>query len=209
VAGTVSAVALTIAASSSDGPLPGERPAIRWIHESTPAPVESVGGVLDPLLTDITAPAVYLLLVGLVWRAWGRAPAAVMALAGAGTGLTRIADLVERPRPTSDLAWQQAAFGSGGYPSGHAVFAVLVFGTIAVLARRHAHPQRRRWIIGGLSLLVAVICWTRVSALEHWPADVLGGASMAGVALLAVVWAERRLAALAGRWTLLDRILGW
>jgi membrane-associated phospholipid phosphatase len=200
-------VALTLAVRS-DGPLPGEVGLARWAHDHTPGLLDPVAGLLDALLTDLAAPAVFALLVALAWWSWGRYPAAVLALAGAATGLTRIADLVERPRPTPTLRWSGYSFGSGGYPSGHAVFVVLVFGTLALLARRHIPGPTGRRMAAALWTLVALACWLRVSRLEHWPADVLGGVLLALPALLAVVWLEARCARWLAGSRRLSRLLG-
>ena len=206
-------VSLTLAVRGS-GPLPGEVGLARWANNNTPGFLDPVAGLLDVLLTDLAAPMVFVVIVALVWLAWGRYPAAVLALAGAATALTRVADLVERPRPTPSLRWSNYSFGSGGYPSGHAVFVVLVFGTLALLARRHLPGSSGRRLTRACWALVVVACWLRISRLEHWPADVLGGILLALPALLAVAWLEPRvpgwLADCAGRPHLsrLSRLLG-
>ena len=200
-------VALTLAVRG-DGPLPGEVGLSRWAQANTPGILDPVASLLDVLLTDLAAPAVFVLLVALVWWAWGRYPAAVLALAGAATGLTRIADLVERPRPTPSLRWSSYSFGSGGYPSGHAVFVVLVFGTLALLARRHLPGPTGRRLAVAFWGLTAFTCWLRVSRLEHWPADILGGILLSLPALLAVAWLEPRIPRYLANRPILARFLG-
>jgi membrane-associated phospholipid phosphatase len=155
----------------------------------------------------MAAPEVFVAISLLVWWRWGRYPAVLLGLAGACTGLTRLGDLVNRPRPTSTVEWTGYSFGNGGYPSGHVVFSVLVLGTVAVLARRHATPRIAMWIVGSMQLLIAVTSWTRVSRLEHWPLDVMGGGLMAAAGLLGIIWLHPRLAAMVARRPLLGRLL--
>jgi len=210
VASACLGLVLTLAVRG-DGPLPGEVGLSRWAHDWTPGFLDPVAGLLDALLTDLAAPAMFVVLLALVWRAWGRYPAAVLAVAGAATGLTRVADLVQRPRPTPSLRWTDYSFGSGGYPSGHAVFVVLVFGTLALLARRHLPGPAGGRLAGACWALVLLACWLRISRLEHWPADVLGGILMAIPALLAVAWLEPRIPGRLAdqrRFSLLSRLLG-
>ena len=201
-----SSTALTLAVRR-DGPLPGEVTIARWMHENTPAAVDRFADLIDPVLTDMAAPVVFVAIFLLVWWRWGRYPAVLLGLAGACTGLTRLGDLVERPRPTPTVEWSGYSFGNGGYPSGHVVFTVLVLGAVAVLARRHANPRTAMWIVGSMQLLIAVTSWTRVSRLEHWPLDVVGGGLMAAAGLLGIIWLHPRLAALAAGRPLLCRLL--
>jgi membrane-associated phospholipid phosphatase len=155
----------------------------------------------------MAAPVMFVAIVILVWWRWGRYPAVLLGLAGACTGLTRLGDLVERPRPTQSVEWSGYSFGNGGYPSGHVVFSVLVLGTVAVLARRHAAPRTAMWIVGAMTLLITVTSWSRVSRLEHWPLDVVGGGLMAAAGLMGIIWLHPRLATLVAGRPLLCRLL--
>ena len=53
-------------------------------------------------------------------------------LAGSMTGLTRLSDVVERSGPNKDFIYNESKyyFGEGGYPSGHIVYAVMIFGML-------------------------------------------------------------------------------
>ena len=51
-------------------------------------------------------------------------------IAGGMTGVSKLVDLALRPRPNEELVWTPIVHGEGGYPSGHVVYAVLVFGMI-------------------------------------------------------------------------------
>ena len=189
----VSASVASTFAARGDGPFAGETGVTLWIHRNSPGPVDRIGDVLEPLFTDLAAPAVFAatcLFVG--WR-WGLRAIAVLGLAGVLTALTRVGDLVQRPRPTASGSWSSYTYGNGGYPSGHVVFVALISGTLAILARRHASTATARWVAGMGATLAMVTSWTRVSHLEHWPLDVVGGLTMAGAALYGVATFDHRL----------------
>ena len=79
-----------------------------------------------------------------------------------------------RPRPTV-LEWQAHAVSSS-FPSGHAMSAAVVYGTVAYLAAR---LQRRRWARVTTMLVAAVmiflICLSRLYLGVHYPSDVIAG----------------------------------
>ncbi len=203
----VASVVLTLAASGQ-GPFSVERPLTLWMHRNSPAPVDWAGAAVDPLVTDLTAPMVFAAISLSVWWRWGRYPAIVLGLAGAFTALTRIGDIVERPRPTASGAWTDYHFGNGGYPSGHVVFTVLVLGTVALLARHHSSPAVARRLVALAVALSAITAWTRISDLNHWPLDVLGALTMASAALFGVSYVQRGLDTFTAGRTRLRRVLG-
>lgn len=191
-----------------DGPLSGEVSLTLWMNRNTPLPVDRVGDVLDPLVTDLSAPLVFLAVVAFVWWRWGWHATTILGAAGVLTSLTRAGDLVQRPRPTASGTWTSYTFGSGGYPSGHVVFTVLVMGTVALLALRHSTPTVARRLRVMAVVLVAVTCWTRISHLEHWPLDVVGGLLVASLALYAVAWLERSVDPLTASYPRIRLLLG-
>ncbi len=190
------------------GPVSGEVEVTRWMSENSPAFIELFHDVSDPLLTDIAAPIVFAVLVLVVWIFWGRFPAIILGFAGACTALTRIGDLVNRPRPTSDGQWMAYSFGNGGYPSGHVIFTVLVFGTIWTLSTSNVSSRVSKWIARSVLLLIILTCWSRISELEHWPLDVVGGLCMSAAALIVIVSVNKNLPELFKGDSSLGRLLG-
>jgi membrane-associated phospholipid phosphatase len=77
------------------------------------------------------------------------------------------------------------------------VFTVLVLGTVAMLARRHAKPRTATWIAATMLLLIVLMAWSRISELKHWPLDVAGGVLIGLTGLFGIVWVHPRAAALA------------
>ncbi|MEE2768481.1 MAG: phosphatase PAP2 family protein [Actinomycetota bacterium] len=201
-----SSVALTLAVRG-DGPLFGEVGMALWMRNNTPGVIDMFADLTDPVITDVTAPLLLATIAFLVWWRWGRYPALVVGLAGGFTGLTRLGDLVNRPRPTSAVTWSEYSFGNGGYPSGHVVFTVLILGTVAVLARRYAKPRTSSRVVGVMILLIVLTAWTRISELHHWPLDVIGGALVGCTGLGGVIWLYPRLAAWVERQPRLKHLL--
>ena len=79
-----------------------------------------------------------------------------------------------RPRPTV-LEWQAHAMSSS-FPSGHAMSAAVVYGTVAYLAARLQH---RRWArvttMVVAAIMIFLICLSRLYLGVHYPSDVLAG----------------------------------
>lgn len=177
-------IGLTALVASSDL-LPGEAATLRFVIRWFDPWLSPVSDVLDETFTDLSASVVFVLLVPAVWGVWGRWAAAVFIAAGAATSLARLGSLVDRPRPDGSLEWSDAASGPGGYPSGHVVYFVLVFGSIALFA---ATDDRRRlravaWLC---TAMVIVVGPARLVALDHWPADVIGAYLLAFPVLVVV-----------------------
>lgn len=167
----------------------GEKAVTRALSRTMVSPVEWILTPIDVVLTDVAATTTFVGLLVMVAVRWGRGAFAVFCMAGVLTAPTRVVDVAPRPRPTEDLAWSEVVFGEGGYPSGHVVYAVLVFGSLALLVKRHALPSRARSIaIVGLWTLVSAMGAIRVAQLEHWPADAVA-AYLFGGAFLVTVWA--------------------
>lgn len=174
--------------------LPGEVPTMEWVASNLAGSLSVAGPVLDAAFTGLMPPMLFVVIVAVVWWQWGRYPAALLSLAGSVTGLTKLADLARRPRPNDDLTWGEIVVGEGGYPSGHVVFTVMVFGTVVRLASRHVDRGPARHLVrGGALLLIVVTGPSRLIEGDHWPADVVAGYSIAIAGLAAVLWIDRRL----------------
>jgi undecaprenyl-diphosphatase len=79
-----------------------------------------------------------------------------------------------RPRP-SVFAWQTTAVSSS-FPSGHAMSATVVYGTVAyLLMRLQKHTWAKMMTLSGAIILILLICLTRLYLGVHYPSDVLGG----------------------------------
>lgn len=200
-------VALTLIARRTEL-LPGEVTIMQWIGSHLSGSLGAAGPVLDVAFTGLMPPMLFVVLVAAVWWRWGRYPAVLFFVAGSITGLTKLADLARRPRPNDDLTWGEIVVGEGGYPSGHVVYTVMVFGMLAYLAPRHVRRPAAQHLLRGSALVLIVVTGpSRMIEGDHWPADVIAGYTIAVAGLAAMIWVDRRLPPVLGERA--PRVHGW
>ncbi len=87
-----------------------------------------------------------------------------------------------RPRPHI-IPWGTNAVASS-FPSGHAMSAIVVYGTVAYLAARLHERRWARWLTMFFAVVVILfICYSRMYLGVHYPSDILAGL------LIGVAWA--------------------
>jgi len=149
---------------------------LQWIHAHQ-----------TPLLTQLMVEMTYLgtgtvvmTVVGVaalfLWHTEHKHSARLLVAATAGNiilnGLLKL--IYHRPRPTV-FEWQTQAVSSS-FPSGHAMSATVVYGTVAyLLMRLQKHTWAKALTLSGAILLILLICLTRLYLGVHYPSDVLGG----------------------------------
>lgn len=80
----------------------------------------------------------------------------------------------DRPRPHI-FTWGTQAVSSS-FPSGHAMSATIVYGTVAYLAARLQKRRWARWLTMLVAaVVIALICFSRLYFGVHYPSDVLAG----------------------------------
>ena len=92
------------------------------------------------------------------------------------------------PRPRPELFEPRGQYALPAYPSGHVIAATAVLFTAAYLIHRSGHG---RWGYALAAVLLPLIAWSRVYLAVHWPTDVMGGAVVGAVWLLATLAAFR------------------
>ncbi len=100
-------------------------------------------------------------------------------------------ELIARPRPTADLVDVAMGFGGiqwYGFPSGHALHAILFYGFLLYLARLHvSNPALvRSAFVLGVAYILATGPWLIYDG-RHWLIDVIGGYSYGAFYLTALV----------------------
>lgn len=149
---------------------------LQWIH-----------GHQNPILTKLMLEATYLgtgtvvmaivcVTAAFLWNTEHKHSARLLVASTAGAILLNNALklMYHRPRPTV-FEWQTHALSSS-FPSGHAMSATVVYGTVAYLLMR---LQKRRWTrvltLCFAVALVLLVCVTRLYLGVHYPSDVIGG----------------------------------
>lgn len=172
--------------------LPGEMGATRWLAGIDNSILLWISEFLDFISEFEVAPVLFAVLVPIIWIAWGRTALVLFGIAGSLTGVTRIINLADRARPTTDFRFEEIVKEPGIYPSGHVVYGVLVFGMIAYLAYMHLRPGLARTLLIAFMIAMAVLMGpSRVVELDHWPADVVGSYLLSIPFLLVLIWLDR------------------
>ena len=131
-----------------------------------------------------------LLLASFLAKRWYRgAVLLVVALGGAGLldTILKLAFRRQRPSPLFD----QPLPGSYSFPSGHALFAFVFFGSAAVLlADRIASRPLRVLVFVGAASLVGLIGTSRIYLNVHHPSDVAAGYLVALSWIVAVAFGD-------------------
>jgi undecaprenyl-diphosphatase len=138
--------------------------------------------------------ALVVVIIGLlVWWRIGRLEAVMIAVGGLLTLVdTPLKLAVGRPRPPADLVHILSPEQGNGFPSGHALFAVVVLGLLAYFAFVNLKNRTIRMVVlAGLIALILLIGTSRVYLGVHWPGDVIGGYLIGGILLTALIWFHR------------------
>ncbi len=99
----------------------------------------------------------------------------VAALAGAAGLNHLLKDLIRRPRPTPAIAVVHPTTWS--FPSGHSIYATVVYGLLAylIIRERRLHWWGTAAVVACAAALILAIGFSRVVLAAHFPSDVLAG----------------------------------
>ncbi|GAC1650843.1 MAG: hypothetical protein NVS4B3_10300 [Gemmatimonadaceae bacterium] len=128
-----------------------------------------------------------------LWLTRQRQPAVLLLVATAGglilNGLLKLG--FDRPRPQL-FAWGTHVVTSS-FPSGHAMSATIVYGTVAYLAARLEGSRAARIATFALAgLMISLICTSRLYLGVHYPSDIIAGIAVG------LAWAAFCMVALEG-----------
>lgn len=153
--------------------------ALDWTEDTTDFPL--VAAVYALVATTL------FLLAG--WRSALLIAAALLARA-MNSGLKEI---IERPRPSSDMIDVTDQPSTFSFPSGHTGGSVVLYGLIFYFATGYIPNARLRIFVQAICLwIIVVTAVERVYSGHHWPSDVLGGV-LYGILILSALVALHRL----------------
>jgi len=92
----------------------------------------------------------------------------------------------ERPRP--EIFEGRGWYAQSSFPSGHAIASIAMLFTFAVLLYRE---RGWRWPLAVALVLVLINLYSRLYLAVHWPTDVIAGAAVGVVWLVATIRAFR------------------
>ena len=182
VVGAIIAIAATVAfASLAEHVLAGGTQAfdvaiLEWLHGHQSKTLTAVMVEMTYLGTGTVVIVVVGVAALFLWHTEHKHSARLLLAATIGNILLNgaLKLVYHRPRP-SVFAWQTTAVSSS-FPSGHAMSATVVYGTVAyLLMRLQKHQWAKMLTLAGAILLILLICLTRLYLGVHYPSDVLGG----------------------------------
>jgi undecaprenyl-diphosphatase len=102
---------------------------------------------------------------------------------------TTVKAVTQRPRPPKQEAIGE--FTSFAFPSGHAIYATVLYGMVSILLIALVKNRRGlvRVCVLALSTLIVLVGLSRIYLGAHWLTDVIGGFFLGGLWLLFVVGA--------------------
>lgn len=152
---------------------------MRWMGAHQVPWLTTVMVQLTALGTAVVVMMVVLVAALFLWLTKHKHSAALL-LATTSVGIIlngMLKDVFHRTRPQI-FPWGTSAFTSS-FPSGHAMSAAVVYGTVAYLAARLQRTHLARAITIGIALvLVVMISVSRVYLGVHYPSDTLAGVTI-------------------------------
>ena len=167
--------------------LPLDRDVRAWVQPMRSGGLDQSMQVVSLLGEPAGLIPLILLSSALLWRASRRWALLLPALM-AGTGALQLAGkwTADRPRPNA-APW--------GFPSGHVLSLVVLFGVLAFCVVTLTERRRRFRILACLPCAgtVVLVAASRIYLDVHWLSDVVGGFALGAAYLLVALWAAPRL----------------
>jgi undecaprenyl-diphosphatase len=149
---------------------------LQWIGAHHTPLLTTIMTEVTPLGTGIVVMMVVGVTTAFLWHTEHKHSARLLLAATAGSILLNnvLKLYFNRARPDV-FVWETHA-ASSSFPSGHAMSATVVYGTVAyLLARLQKHLWSRAITLVAAVVMIALICLTRLYLGVHYPSDVLAG----------------------------------
>lgn len=147
---------------------------------TTAVVVTTVGGPAGTAMIGVLAAA------ALSWRRRSLLPGAflIVTVGAAAIASTVVKNILDRARPPA--VTQLVAETDFSYPSGHVTGIVALVGALfVVLGTAHRSAVRTAIAVLAAAVVVTIVAVTRLYLGVHWLSDVLGGALLGGVVVVA------------------------
>ena len=183
-----------------DRVLPGELSLLQWMHEGPNEGMDLVAWWASRLGDAYTGLMAFTIAATL-WCVWRGRPdlALFLVIVSASRVLgPPLKWFFASARPPLDLQAVIEPADGLGYPSGHTLGAVLVYGAALLAVPLTLSSPVARWAVRAACLaLLVVIPWSRMRLGVHWPSDIAGGylfgAGFAAVSWSLMPWLRERL----------------
>ena len=149
---------------------------LRWIGARHSPFFTTIMTEITPLGTGVVVLTIVGITAAFLWGTEHKHSARLLLAATAGSILLNnvLKLYFDRPRPEVFERLTHAA--SSSFPSGHAMSATVVYGTVGyLLARLHKRTWARVVTLLLAVTLIVLICFTRLYLGVHYPSDVLAG----------------------------------
>ena len=177
-------IALAVLAAQHDT-LPGDARIAEWA-QGQPFPGDSLSDAVRAITTTEVVLATGAAAVAGLWLLGRRWEATLLLVGLIVLPLLQggLKEVVDRPRPSEPLVDLRAGFSSAGFPAGHVMSPMYLYGFLLYLSLRSDLLAALRLVVGLWSVFVLTAAgppnvWLGV----HWPSDVLGSWAW-GLALL-------------------------
>jgi undecaprenyl-diphosphatase len=149
---------------------------LQWLGAHHLPLLTAIMNEITPLGTGIVVLMIVGVTTAFLWHTEHKHSARMLLAATAGSILLNNVLKLYFNRARPDVFEWQTHAASSSFPSGHAMSATVVYGTVAyLLARLQRHAWSRTITLVAAVVMIALICLTRLYLGVHYPSDVLAG----------------------------------